>query len=193
MVTRIIAMDSTREVSHLGRPEYWTSYQTPHGTMITVEGPAWLQATEAGVTLNLRASLIEEAISFSYVPGVRNWFDVVSRDLIGRVGEIRPDAKSYFGGNMVMLIGSVWSQVLSTCVSQRNGGDFVVVNPDNLDGKIRPNYTLNQVNIAEDIVDFWLASIEADYANKRDLELWLRGHNSLWVASRSTIKRKGRA
>ena len=178
MLTRIISIDSTREVDHLGRPEYWTSYQIPVGLMITVEGPGALQASEAGLTLKLRAGRIEEAVSVVNVPGVNDWFRIVATDLLERAEQARFGAKTYFVGNTYMLIASVWSQVLSGCVSQRHGGAFVIINPRTFDRKIRLNYGLEQADLGEDIVKFWLATIEAiDSGEKRDLELWLRRHN----------------
>jgi len=146
--------------------------------MVTVEGPGSLRVTEAGVTLNLRAGRIEEAISFALVKGVRNWFDAVSKELMLRVEEARPRSTTYFGGNMSMLIRSVWSQVLSACVSQRHGGAFVVMSPDDMDGNIELKYPLEPVNLGGKVVDFWLSCVETDYKEKRDLNLWLRRQNS---------------
>jgi len=93
MLTRIISIDSTQQVGHLGKPEYWTSYQSPVGLMISVDGPGALQATEGGLTLKLRAGRIEEAVPVVFVPGVRDYW----RLLATRIPRWTPRSSSWPG------------------------------------------------------------------------------------------------
>ncbi len=178
MITRLMSLDSPRDVNQIGRPEYWTSLHHPLGLMITIDGPGSLQVSESQVTLKLRAGRIEEAIPVSSVPGVLEWYRNLATELHQRVIGIVPKAGGYFGGNMLMLVGAIWSQVLSGCVSERHGGAFMIINPERINDNVRFNYNVERVDLGEAIVKFWLASIEAtDSMESRDLRLWLSRHN----------------
>ena len=178
VVTRLMSLDSPRDVDQLGRPEYWTSLHQPIGLMITIDGPGALQVSESQVTLRLRPGRIEEAIPVESVPGVREWHRTLATELQRRVAEIVPAKKGRFGGNMFMLVGAVWSQVLSGCVAKGHGGAFIILDPEKSDGNVLFNYLLEKPDLGETIVKFWLASIEAtDSMESRDLRLWLRRHN----------------
>ncbi len=158
VVTRLMSLDSPRDVDHLGRPEYWTSLHQPIGLMITIDGPGALQVSESQVTLRLRAGRIEEAIPVDSVPGVREWHRTLATELQRRVADIAPTKKGRFGGDMFMLVGAVWSQVLSGCVAKRHGGAFIILDPEKRDGNVRFNYRLEKPDLGETIVKFWLES-----------------------------------
>ena len=178
VVTRLMSLDSLRDFNRkLGRPEYWTSLHRPMGLMITIDGPGALQVSENDFSLKLRAGRIEESIPFFYVPGVNEWSRNVATNLHKRVVEKVPTAKGYFGDNMFMLVNTVWSQVLSGCVSERHGGVFVIIDPESIDGHVHFKYPM-QLDLGDAIIKFWLECIEGiDGKENRELELWLRRRN----------------
>ncbi len=152
---------------------------------VRIQDPGHIYIQNYRGTIELKAGKIRRTAPFWLVPAFKEFSKRFTEKLSERIVELERNDEDYskwFGG-----IGTVGSKILSTmerllnsCLDMGHGGAFVILpssNDGTIDFDIKYTYNTANLNLGQNIVDFWVQCIRTSSAKElnefqRELEKW---------------------